>query len=312
MSRNQPARVRIGQPIAEASAGGNFTCVRTDAGEVQCFGTNGFNELGLGDTDQRVMPTVVTLPQRAKQIAAGFEHACALLMDGSLYCWGQNEEGQLGQDEWPPASGARPIRVGTNTDWTKITAGQGHMCGLRGAGALWCWGRNSWGELGLGDGAAGQVRVPTRIGTAGDWIDIDVGQDTSCGVRADGSLWCWGVNNFGQIGMPAPTGVTSPRRVGSDTDWESVSVDTFTVCARKKSNALYCMGRNVEGQLGVGDNGDKSTPTRVMGDWLRVSTGRFHTCAQNASALVGCAGANDRGQLGVGDNNRRNVLTLTK
>jgi alpha-tubulin suppressor-like RCC1 family protein len=311
-ARTQPTRVRFAQAIAEVGAGDGFTCFRADGGEIYCFGTNGDTELGLGDTDRRLQPTLVTLPGKAKHLAVGFETSCAIVEDGSLYCWGSNGEGQLGQDEWPPASGARPLRVGKETDWTKISGGQGHMCGIRAPGSLWCWGRNSWGELGQGPGAGEQLRVPTRVGMANDWIAVDVGQDTSCGVRADGSLWCGGVNNFGQVGMPTSSPVTTPRRVGSDADWASVSVDTFTVCARKKDDSLFCMGRNVEGQLGVGDNADRSSPTRVMGAWLRVGTGRFHTCAQNSSGLVSCAGANDRGQLGVGDNNRRNVLTQTK
>lgn len=311
VARNQPTRVRVGQAIAEVSAGEHFTCFRTDAGEAYCMGTNGDNELGLGDTQRRLPPTLVSLPLKVKRIAAGFELACVILDDGSLYCWGSNGEGQLGQGEWPPVSGARPLRVGKDNDWTKVSPGQGHVCGLRG-GALYCWGRNSWGELGQGDGADMQIRAPARVGTANDWIDVDTGQDTTCGVRADGSLYCWGVNNFGQVGLPTSAPITSPRRVGSDTDWASVAVDTFNVCAIKKSGALYCMGRNVEGQLGVGDTGDRSSPTRVgASTWARVSIGRFHMCAQT-DAFVSCAGANDRGQLGVGDLDRRDVLTQTK
>lgn len=315
VSREQPTRVRVSQAIAEVSGGERFTCFRTDPGQVYCMGTNGRNELGLGDIERRLSPALVSLPQPAKQVAAGFEGACAILVDGALYCWGQNREGQLGQGEWPPVLGATPLRVGTNNDWTKIAPGQGHTCGIRAPGSLWCWGRNTDGHLGQGDGAEIQIRAPARVGAASDWIDVDTGQDTSCGVRADGSLWCWGVNTFGQIGAPPSTPfVTTPRRVNADTDWASVSVDTFNVCARKINNALYCMGRNVEGAVGVGDNVDRATPTRVgtTADFASVSTGRFHTCAQKTSGVVACAGANDRGQLGVGDLDRRNALTNTK
>jgi alpha-tubulin suppressor-like RCC1 family protein len=310
-ARNQPTRIRLPQAVAQVTAGDDFTCFRNDGGQIFCFGTNDFNELGLGDIERRFTPTLVPLPQGAKQIAAGFEGACAITNDGALYCWGRNNEGQLGQGEWPPVSGARPLRVGMNNDWTKVSPGQGHACGIRAPGSLWCWGRNSDGELGQGDGASAQIRAPVRVGTASDWIDVDSGQNSTCGIRADGSLWCWGVD----VGAPetAPA-VTSPRRVGTDADWSSVSVDTFNVCARKQNNALYCMGRNVEGALGVGDNVDRASPTRVgvTADFAAVSAGRFHTCAQKTSGVVACAGANDRGQLGVGDLMRRNALTNTK
>jgi len=314
-SRNTPTRVRFDRAFVEVTGGENFTCARTEPGEVYCFGTNGDHELGIGDTQRRLAPTLVTLPRAAKTIAAGFEFACAIVDDGSLHCWGANAEGQLGQDEgYPPVVGSRPLRVGTANDWTKIAPGQGHACAIRAPGTLWCWGRNSTGELGLGDGTPIQVRVPTRVGPATDWVDVEAGQDTTCGVRADGSLWCWGANTFGQAGAAPSAPISAPRRVGTDTDYDTVSVDTFSTCARKKSGAVVCMGRNVEGQLGVGDTADRSAPTRVgmESDWTEIAHGRFHTCARKASGLVACAGANDRGQLGVGDNDRRNLLTPTR
>jgi alpha-tubulin suppressor-like RCC1 family protein len=208
---------------------------------------------------------------------------------------------------------SRPLRVGTANDWQKIAPGQGHVCGIRAPGTLWCWGRNSTMELGLGEGSPSQLRTPTRVGTASDWIDVEAGQDTTCGIRADGSLWCWGVNTFGQAGTVPGAPIREPRRVDADTDYDQLSVDTFSTCARKKSGAIVCMGRNTEGQLGVGDNADRSAPTRagLASDWTKIVHGRFHTCARTATTIA-CAGANDRGQLGVGDNDRRNVLTLTR
>lgn len=314
-ARNVPTRVRFGKPFAEVTGGENFTCARTDAGEVYCFGTNGDHELGLGDTNRRLAPTLVPLPRAAKQVAAGFEFACAILDDDSLYCWGANPEGQLAQNEgYPPVVGSRPLRVGTDNDWTKVAPGQGHACAIRAPGTLWCWGRNSDSELGLGAGAEIQYRTPVRVGTASDWVDVEAGQDTTCGVRADGSLWCWGANTFGQTGTAPSAPITAPRRVGTDVDWARVSVDTFSACARKTTGAVFCMGRNVEGQLGVGDTADRSSPTRagMESDWTEIVLGRFHTCARKASGLIACTGANDRGQLGVGDGDRRDVLTPTR
>jgi alpha-tubulin suppressor-like RCC1 family protein len=313
--RNAPTRVRFGKALAEVTGGEHFTCARTDAGEVYCFGTNADHELGLGDTDRRLIPTLVPLPRPAKRVAAGFEFACAILDDDSLYCWGSNVEGQVGQNEgFPSILAPRPLRVGSDNDWKTIAPGQGHACGIRGVGTLWCWGRNSTMELGLGDGTGPQYRTPTRVGTASDWIDVEAGQDTTCGIRTDGSLWCWGVNTFGQAGTAPSAPISTPRRVGTDSDYGQISVDTFSTCAHKKGGAVVCMGRNVEGQLGVGDNADRPSPTRagLESDWTKIVHGRFHTCARKASGLIACAGANDRGQLGVGDNDRRNALTLTR
>jgi alpha-tubulin suppressor-like RCC1 family protein len=197
-----------------------------------------------------------------------------------------------------------------------VSAGQGHGCGIRSSsatgGELWCWGRNTDGELGQGDGAGGQLRSPVRVGTANDWVDVDCGQGTTCGVRADGSLWCWGDNDWGQVGT-APSGAVSSPRKADGTGYASVETDTFHTCARTLEGNLFCMGRNIEGQLGVDDTSDRSTPTLVAGasTWEQGSTGRFFTCARSTTGTIACTGANESGQLGTGDTDRRRILSMT-
>jgi len=314
-NRIRPARVPLARALLDVSLGEGFTCARTVEGEVWCFGANARGELGVGDTNPRSTPTKLTLPRSAAQIAAGYEHACAILDDGALVCWGENLEGQMGQnDSYPGANVLSPVRVGTDADWKSVSAGQGHVCGIRAPGTLWCWGRNSDSELGQGAGAPIQIRTPTRVGDASDWVQLDTGQNGACGVRADGSLWCWGGNAFGQAGTAPSTAITAPRQVGADRDWLEVSIDTFSTCARKRDGSLHCFGRNVEGALGVGDFTDRSSPTRAGTDldWTQVSMGRFHACARKNTGAVACTGENVAGQLGVGDTNRRNVFTLVQ
>ncbi len=316
--RLQPTRVDVRpsefpRPWVEVSAGERHTCARTEQNELFCWGDNASGELGLGDTNRRMTPARVATPRTPKFLSLGYFFTCAVMTDGTLWCWGENVEGQLGvSDAYPGPPSLTPLQVATNSDWTAISGGQGHACGIRAPGSLWCWGRSSDGETGLGDGAPLQVRTPTRVGNADDWIAVDAGQDTTCGLRADGSLWCWGVNAFGQAGQPPSQPITAPRRVGADTGYVGVSTDTFTTCAWKSSGALSCFGRNVEGQLGVGDTTDRSAPTPVTiaGPWAQASVGRFHICARTQLGTIGCAGANDQGQLGTGDTARRNVLTF--
>jgi alpha-tubulin suppressor-like RCC1 family protein len=306
-------------PIAQLSAfsalalGENHACAVEDlTGRVFCWGSNKVSQLGMPGGD-RNQPEIVTLGP-AKSVTAGYEHACAVLHDGSLWCWGSNAEGQLGQSDQPGApDSAVPLRVGTGNDWTAVSGGQGHTCGLRTPGTLWCWGRNSASELGLGDGQPVQVRTPTQLGTFSDWASMDVGQGAGCGVRAGGELWCWGDGSMHQLG-PGPGGTTTlvrPTRIGTDADWAVVSTDVFSTCAVKTSHALYCWGRNAEGQLGTGDTDERTTPTLVSpGDaFSSVAVGRFHACAEGMGRELYCTGENADGQLGLGDTDRRGIFT---
>jgi alpha-tubulin suppressor-like RCC1 family protein len=191
-----------------------------------------------------------------------------------------------------------------------VGTGQGHVCGIRQPGTLWCWGRNIWGQLGQGSVNPQQIRTPTQVGTATDWTLVTAGQGTTCGLRGTGSLWCWGDNSAGQLGQNDTTERDAPAAVGTANDWATVSVDTFHGCGIRPPGTLWCWGRNVEGQLGIGDYATHLVPTRAGTgtDWIDVSTGRFHTCALRADASIWCTGDNPKGQLGTGNSTRINAF----
>lgn len=303
-----------GASFDELALGEAHSCGLDHAtGHVLCWGYSANGQLGLGDTVSRPSPEVVPLPGPAAHVTVGYDHSCAVLRDGTLHCWGANAEGQLGLGDMYGAPDAlSPARVGHDSDWTFVAGGQGHSCGIRRPGSVYCWGRNTDGELGVGPGMPVQLRAPARAGTFDDFTMLDLGQDDSCGVRADGSLWCWGDRANGKLVAP-PNGVLDvPTQIGSDTDWIAVSTDVFTTCAIKRSGALFCWGRNAEGQLGVGDTNDRGAPT-LTGDghaWASVGVGRFHVCAQTTDHAVYCAGADESGQLGQNDILRRDRFSV--
>jgi alpha-tubulin suppressor-like RCC1 family protein len=292
--------------------GESHTCgVRAPEGAVACWGGNLAGQLGLGDTASRAAPQIVPLGFSARRVTAGYRHACSVLADGSLWCWGDNTEGQLGlNDAYGSANALSPARVGQATDWVTVSGGQGHTCGIRAPGTMWCWGRNTSYELGLGTVQPIQLRAPTQVGTFSDWTDVELGQDDACGLRRDGSLWCWGDGSPGQLAAP-PGLVAAPTQVGADTDWTTVDTDAFSTCALKTGGGLYCWGRNAEGQLGTGDTSDRTLPT-ATGNGARfgwVSVGRFHSCAETTAFQVLCTGADESGELGLGDTMRRSQFT---
>jgi alpha-tubulin suppressor-like RCC1 family protein len=318
--RNVPSVVGGGTGWVQVVGGEAHTCALDADGAAWCWGRNDVGQLGLGgtDTNVRLVPTRVSGSQRFVRLTTRFDTTCGITMSGALWCWGENREGQLAQDDPFPGTGrprSSPVAVATSRSWHAVSAGHGHTCAVAMDGTLWCWGRNIGGQLGIGTVDPGQIRVPLQVGTGHNWTEVDCGQDTSCALQADNSLWCWGWNGFGQVGRP-PTSeqVISPVRVGTDGDWVEVRVNTFATCGRRRNGTLWCWGRNAEGQLGVGSITDLYAPTQVMSaitDWVEIAAGRFHTCARRANNTVWCAGENDEGQLGVGDLTRRSILTNT-
>jgi alpha-tubulin suppressor-like RCC1 family protein len=313
--QSSPAAVRTGAVFSSVAVGDVHACgLEVGTNQVDCWGANAFGQLGSGDDAPRDAPSPVALGQSALEVSTGYEFTCAILADRSLWCWGENDEGQLGQsDMFGAGNSPVPLAVGASSPWMHVAAGQGHACGIQSPGTLWCWGRNTSAELGLGPGQPIQIRTPTRVGSDGDWASLDLGQDSACALKQDGSLWCWGADTFDQLGFPADSDAATPvadapTRVGTDSDWSEVSIDTFDGCAVKRDGSLWCWGRNLEGQLGLGDNVNRSLPTPVSTGWLAVSVGRFHTCAETLDHGVQCTGQNHSGALGLGDLMDRNAF----
>lgn len=311
--RTSPSPVATSFRFASIALGQSHACaIRAPDASVMCWGGNTYGQIGVGSSvTSFAAPQRVLLPGPAASVTAGYEHTCAVLRDGSLWCWGDNSEGQLGlNDAYGSPNATTPARVGAAVDWMAVAGGQGHTCGIREPGTLWCWGRNAGSELGIGSSQPVQLRAPTQVGTLGDWTFVELGQDGALGLRENGTLWGWGDGASGQLGAPAGQ-FSSPTQIGAATSWITASTDTFTSCAIQSGGALWCWGRNAEGQLGTGDTNDRASPTQTGSGTLfdTVSVGRFFTCAQSVSQHVLCTGANESGELGLGDTMRRDVFT---
>jgi alpha-tubulin suppressor-like RCC1 family protein len=297
----------------EVAAGEDHGCGLRQGGSLWCWGANDEGQLGTGDGADSLTPTFVSTLAPVEQLATTHRHTCALYADGSLWCWGANEEGQLAQGDPFPGEGVdrpTPVRVGSEADWIAVDTGQGHTCAIRAPGSLWCWGRNLGGELGLGPDAAGQIRTPMQVGSETDWTEVRAGQNSTCGVRAGGQLWCFGRNAAAELGLGDMSTRFEPTRVGDADDWTAITLDTFHGCGLRDDGDMYCWGRNDEGQLGAGDNDVRLVPVRVASttEWAAVSAGRFHTCARDVDGNVWCSGENDRGQLGNGTTERSDLF----
>ncbi|MDQ3037126.1 MAG: hypothetical protein M3Y87_32330 [Myxococcota bacterium] len=308
-----PARVGDDRDWISIVAGQGMTCGLRSGSGLYCWGANDVGQLGLGDRSPRAVPTPVALPGVPLLVRTARRFGCSILDDGQLVCWGENFEGQLGRaDASPGEDGLTPEPVASARTFLAVSTGQGHTCAIASDGTLWCWGRNTDVQLGLGAGARGQIRTPTQVGNATSWAHVAAGQGHTCASREDGTLWCWGEDFAGQVGIALGSSFDVPTQVGTDTGWGALSTYVFHTCGVKADGTLWCWGRNAEGQLGVGDIMDRLEPTRVddRNDWARVSAGWFHTCAQRRDGTIWCTGGNGDGRLGVGDGDRRRSFEL--
>lgn len=155
--------------------------------------------------------------------------------------------------------------------WIDLSAGWRHTCGLKDNGGIWCWGDNAWGQLGDGqahqtcDGMDCSLR-PAPAAGFGDFVEVASGRFFNCARRADGTVWCWGANNMGQLGDGllshqtcyngsyyfdcSPTAV----RVLGITGAKAIGAGEHFACAIKTDATVWCWGRNDHHQLGDGKN----------------------------------------------------------
>ncbi len=261
--------------------------------------------------------------------SAGQEHTCGIDTEGRLWCWGAGRFGRLGDGEWGIHSESLPVEVtGGHTDWVAVSAGHQHTCGLRDAGdgeggTLWCWGRNSSGELGTGSGAR---TTPTEVvGGHDDWIAVSTSNRHTCGIRSSGNseagtLWCWGLGSNGRLGDGNTFSSNEPVIVGENDDWLVVSAGGAHTCGIRATGTdgpgrMWCWGHAAYGQVGYGSTDETHVPAEVAGeddDWIRVSTGDRHSCGVRAveggnEGRLWCWGEGADGKLGYGESNNRGV-----
>ncbi|MBS1118166.1 MAG: Alpha-tubulin suppressor and related protein-like protein [Deltaproteobacteria bacterium] len=182
--------------------GSKHYCVIKDNGDLYCWGQNENGQLGDGTTTYRSM--AVKILSNVTDVATGMSSTYARTADGTLWSWGSNASGELGNGTY--FGSTRPTKVALSASLRPalrgLSAGSGWACALTDRGTVWCWGSNSYGQL--GDGTIGWTptrATPTEVqGLPARAVDLSSGRNHICAQLADRRMYCWGSNGYGQLG----------------------------------------------------------------------------------------------------------------
>jgi alpha-tubulin suppressor-like RCC1 family protein len=286
-----PDYVQVGTASdwTDVAPGMDHVVARRADGTVWVWGSNASGQLGLGGyPPEKYAPVRIGTDADWEIVSAGEDSSLGIKSDGSLWYWGKKGSAgsdvpvRVGLDRWKTASAAdidtaffairmdgtlwftstygdSMTQVGADSDWTSVAGGLYQCMAIKADGSLW-----SISHL---------TAEPFRVGTA-SWRDISIGfnEQTYTGIQADGSLWGWGVNDFGQVGDGTKSRAYTPVRIRTDNTWTSVSRGTISSFARRGDGTIWGWGCNSVCELGDGTITDRLVPGQIGArtDWAGV------------------------------------------
>ena len=283
----------------------NVILVKTN-GTLWTSGFGTYGTTGLTDIIGRSSPTQVgALTNWSSKISIGAYQAFAIKKDGTLWTWGPGWDGVSGLGNVDQRNS--PVQVGTQTNWKEVSGSDyGHssygyhfIMATKTDGTLWSWGHNGSGRLGHGDTI--HRSSPTQVGTLTNWSKLS-SKFRRCAhaIKTDGTLWSWGDNSFGLLGVGHTAQRDSPVQVGALTTWSKVASSHYVSFAIKTDGALWGWGSDFRGSLGVSSSYlATSSPIQVgtWTNWSSISPNQYNTFGTTTDGKLFAWGNNYAGLL---------------
>ncbi len=294
-----PLQTRGISGVAMVAEGGAHAVALKSDGTVWTWGDNGAGQLGNGE---RIFTTTALVPNAGggfAAVAAGGRHSLALKSDGTVAASGNNDYGQLGDGTSVSHTTFQPVAGLTGV--AQVSAGYYHSVARKSDGTVWTWGLDYLGRLGTGPDA-GDALAPAQVTSLANVVAISAGGGHTLALRADGTVWAWGDNTYGQLGDGTTTARFLPVQVPGLTDVVEVAAGYDHSLARKRDGSVLAWGSNYAGHLGDGTTTDHPTPARVVGlsGVVQLSAGNSFSAALTSDGSVWMWGADFDAQLGDG------------
>ena len=261
--------------------------------EVYCWGDNAYGQLGIGNqVSYATTPTIVDLPDDlyAVQIEINYRTTCVLTNEGSVYCWGRNN-GNFGNGFTDNSYIPTQVLLPFSDKIKMIKVGFSHSCALSQSGELYCWGYNTYGQLGTQStwSALSDTFVPMKADVIGEILDFDVGREHTCVLLTSQSITCWGYYAQGQLGWGGTGDVSGAHKnvnlnANSNQYYDATSIHLggYSSCAIFDSGKMGCWGHNNNGQFGDNSNSNRVTPYyNTINPGTKTSELRFDVGVEN-------------------------------
>ena len=289
---------------------GSMIAIRGSDGLAYAWGYNGLSQLGDNSLTNRSLPTSVSSADSWVDVAIGSGHSLAVRgSDGLVYTWGQNNAGQLGINSRTDTS--LPVSVSTASSFTKVIIGSGSSFLLRSDGLVYSCGQNPSRQL--GDNSITSRSVPVSVSSADSFSQIACGYSHGIGLRgADGKIYAWGYNGYGNLGNNSTTNRSTPGSVSLANSYIKIAAQGDFNIAIRSDGRLFAWGDNRYGQLGDNSITIRSVPVSVYSadSFVDVALGYRHSLAKRGDGAIFAWGADDYGQLGLATFSKRPILVM--
>jgi len=296
---SSPVQVGALSNWATVSSTGFFGLGLLSNGSLYAWGQNNFGQLGQNDTTNRSSPVQVVLAPAFTQIGVGLGNGYAIKNDGTLWAIGRNAFGTLGNNSTTDLSSL--VQVGSSSLWTSVSGTRLGTLAIQTPGTLWAWGNDATGSLGLNTTVGSSYSTPVQVGALSLWTRVAGGNDFSLAIQTPGTLWAWGNNGNGQLGLSNFTDRSSPTQVGALTSWTRIAAGNGFSGFIQSSGTLWMCGYNAQGQLGNNSTTFQLSLIQVgaLSVWTQVSCGDKFTLALQSNGTLWSWGNNSFGRLGI-------------
>jgi alpha-tubulin suppressor-like RCC1 family protein len=269
------------------SSGAYHTIAIAHDGTLWAWGYNNTGQVGNGTVVNQNIPVQIGTDTDWVTVGAGYYHSFAIKSNGTLWGWGYNLNRQLGNNS--NNDSLTPIQIGTDTNWSKISGGEDFTIAIKTNGTLWTWGSDSQGQMGNGV-SAGANLVPTQVGTATDWAQIDAGRYHVIALNTGGGVFLWGDGGYGQLGTGLGNDIQTPSLISGTS-----GVLKIDACARGSAIILSDNSLWTTGIIGS-SNTYSFTKFQTANNWANIIAGFSHIIATKLDGTLWAWGDNSLSQ----------------